>query len=253
MPTSAPWLAHYDANVPATLAPYPDRTLVDYLADAARTQPGKPALLFKGATMTYGELERASDACAAAFAALGVRRGDRVGLLLPNCPQFFVAELGAWKLGAIVAPLNPIYTEHELEGPIRDHGIETLVTLTRFYERVKHVQPRTGLRRVIATNIKEHFPPILRLLFTLFREKKRRRPHHARARRPRFRAAAARSTAAASSSARALHADDPAVLLMSGGTTGTPKGVVGTHGALRHRRPADPASGTKPRCAAATT
>ena len=170
MSTVAPWLAHYDPDVPATLAPYPARTLVDYLADAARNQPDKPALLFKGATMTYGQLERLSDACAAAFAALGVRRGDRVGLLLPNCPQFYVAEFGAWKLGAIAAPLNPIYTEHELEGPLRDHAVETIVTLTRFYQRVKNVQPRTPLRRVIATNIKEYFPPLLRVLFTLLRE-----------------------------------------------------------------------------------
>src|SRR5439155_1181109 len=121
---------------------------------------------------TYGELDRLSDACASAFAALGIRRGDRVGLLLPNCPQFFIAEFGAWKLGAVVAPLNPIYTEHELEGPIRDHGIETVVTMTRFYQRIKNVQPRTGLKRVIATNIKEYFPPLLRVLFTLLREKR---------------------------------------------------------------------------------
>src|SRR5882672_7521024 len=226
MSTAAPWLAHYDPDVPATLAPYPARTLVDYLADAARTQPGKPALLFKGATMTYGQLERLSDACAAAFAALGVRRGDRVGLLLPNCPQFFIAEFGAWKVGAIVAPLNPIYTEHELEGPLRDHGVETIVTLTRFYQRVKNVQPRTGVRRVIASNIKEFFPPLLRVLFTLLREKKegdRIRlkpgdhdfPHLLlvnRGRRP---------------PAITVSASDRAVLLMSGGTTGTPKGVVG--------------------------
>jgi long-chain acyl-CoA synthetase len=230
MPTAAPWLAHYDPNVPATLAPYPDRTLVDYLAEAARTQPDKPALLFKGATTTYDELERASDACAAAFAGLGIARGDRVGLLLPNCPQFFIAEFGAWKLGAIVAPLNPTYTEHELEGPIREHGIDTLVTLTRFYQRIKQVQPRTGLRRVVATNIKEHFPPILRVLFTLLREKREgdritlepgdydfaRLLRENRGRRP---------------ERAALTATDPAVLLMSGGTTGTPKGVVGSHGA----------------------
>src|SRR6185369_15914770 len=134
MPAS-PWLAHYDPGVPTTLAPYPDRTLVDYVSDAARRQPDSPALLFKGATVTYGQLERLSDACAAAFAALGIARGDRVGLLLPNCPQFFIAQFGAWKIGAIVAPLNPIYTEHELEGPLRDHGIETVLTLTRFYQR----------------------------------------------------------------------------------------------------------------------
>ena len=229
MPASAPWLAHYDANVPATLAPYPDRTLLDYLADAARTQPAKPALLFKGAKMTYGELERASDACAAAFSALGIRRGDRVGLLLPNCPQFFVAELGAWKLGAIVAPLNPIYTEHELEGPIRDHGIETLVTLTRFYRRVKNIQPRTGLRRVVATNIKEHFPPILRLLFTLVREKKDGDRITLEPGDLDFKTLLSANRGREVERAR-LRAHDPAVLLMSGGTTGTPKGVVGTHG-----------------------
>jgi long-chain acyl-CoA synthetase len=227
---SAPWLAHYDPDVPATAAPYPNRTLVDYVTETARSVPGRPALLFKGATTTYGELERLSDACAAAFTSLGIKRGDRIGLLLPNCPQFFIAQFGAWKIGAIVAPLNPIYTEHELEGPIRDHGIETMVTLTRFYQRVKNIQARTGLKRVIATNIKEHFPATLRVLFTLFREKKdgdrvRLKPGdhdfahlllvnrtHAPQRAP-------------------LAGDDPAVLLMSGGTTGTPKGVVGTHGA----------------------
>jgi long-chain acyl-CoA synthetase len=228
MIAAAPWLAHYDADVPATLAPYPDRTLLDYLADSARERPDGAALLFKGATMTHAELQRLSDEFAVALAGLGVRRGDRVALLLPNCPQFFVAELGAWKIGAIVAPLNPTYTAQELEGPLRDHDIETIVTLTRFYGRVKQVQPRTPLRRVIATSIKAHFPPLLRLLFTLFREKRdgdrialsqgdheygRLLAAH-RGRRP---------------DRAAIAGDDPAVLLMSGGTTGTPKGVLGRH------------------------
>src|SRR6266852_3209124 len=172
MTAPAPWLSHYDADVPATLAPYPDRTLVDAIAEFARTQPDRPAMLFKGARVTYGELARLSDACAAAFSALGIGRGDRVGLLLPNCPQFLIAQFGAWKVGAIVAPINPTYTERELEGPIREHGIETIVTLTRFYQRVKQVQRGTPLRRVIATNIKEYFPPLLRVLFTLAREKR---------------------------------------------------------------------------------
>ena len=78
MSTAAPWLAHYDEGVPATLAPYPDRTLVDYLADAARERPDAPALLFKGAAISFAHLERLSDACAAAFLSLGIRRGDRV-------------------------------------------------------------------------------------------------------------------------------------------------------------------------------
>ncbi|MGC4083591.1 MAG: AMP-binding protein [Vicinamibacterales bacterium] len=173
MPTSrAPWLAHYDPSVPATLAPYPSKTILDYVSEHARTRPDATALIFKNTKVTWRQLERESDAFASALAERGVVRGDRVGLLLPNCPQFFVAELGAWKLGAIVAPLNVTYTEHELEGPLRENGVETIVTLTRFYDRVRHVRPRTPLKRVIVTNIKEYFPPVLKLLFTLVREKK---------------------------------------------------------------------------------
>src|SRR5579864_9631671 len=170
MPIASPWLAHYDAGVPPTLQPYPRRTLIDYLADAARGHPDAPALVFKGATITYGQLDRLSDAFAAALSALGVKRGDRVALLLPNCPQFLIAEFGGWKIGAIMAPLSPIYTGRELEAQLGSEGIETIVTLTRFYPRVKELQPRTPLKRVIATNIKEYFPPMLRALFTLARE-----------------------------------------------------------------------------------
>ena len=230
MISTAPWLAHYDAGVPPTLAPYPSRTLLDYVSDIARERPHDPALLFKGTSLSYAALERMSDACAAAFAGLGVRRGDRVGLLLPNCPQFFIAELGAWKLGAIVAPLNPTYTEHELEGPLRDHGVETIVALTRYYHRVKNIQARTPVRRVVATNIKEHFPPILRTLFTLFREK-RDGDRVALAAGDYDFAALVRRHAADRPPREGLTPDDPAVLLMSGCTTGTAKGVLGTHGA----------------------
>src|SRR5713226_5821102 len=116
----------YDAGVPSTLAPYPDRTLLDYLADLARDRADHPALLFKGATISWSDLERLSDACASAFTALGIKRGDRIALLLPNCPQFSIAQFAAWKLGAIVAPLNPMYTEYELEPSLREHGIGTI-------------------------------------------------------------------------------------------------------------------------------
>jgi len=225
-----PWLDHYDAGVPETLAPYPARTLLDYISDHARTHPNGRALLFKGATMTYAGLERLSDAFASALQSIGVERGARVGLLLPNCPQFFIAELAAWKIGAIVAPLNPIYTEAELEGPMRENGIETVVTLTRFYERVKHVQSRVPIRRIIATNIKEFFPPILRALFTLFREKKDGDRVSLAPGDHDF-ATLLKAHANASPVRAPITPDDPAVLLMSGGTTGTPKGVLGTHGA----------------------
>ncbi|MGE0448297.1 MAG: long-chain fatty acid--CoA ligase [Vicinamibacterales bacterium] len=228
--TRAPWLAHYDRGVPDSLAPYPNKTLLDYVTELARSHSGAPALLFKGATMTWAELERDSDRFAAALAHLGVRRGDRVALLLPNCPQFFVAELAAWKLGAIVAPLNPIYTEHEIEQPLREHGVETIVTLSRFYERVRRVRARTPVKRVIVSNIKEYFPPLLRVLFTILREK-RDGDRVALADGDLRYADLMREHADHRPPRAAIGPDDPAVLLMSGGTTGTPKGVLGRHGA----------------------
>ena len=223
-----PWLGHYDPGVNATLAPYPPRTLLDYVSESAERDPDHPAILFKGATVTYKQLDQLSDACAAAFASLGLTRGERIALLLPNCPQFVIAELGAWKIGAILAPLNPLYTEAELETAIRESGATAIVVLTRFYHRIKNLQTRTPLRHVIATNIKDYFPAVLRLLFTLVREKRdgdrvslsagdhdllSLLGRHAGAHVPRA----------------PITVDDPAVLLMSGGTTGTPKAALGAH------------------------
>ena len=96
-----PWIVHYDAGVPSTLAPYPPRTLLEYVADTARQRFDHPALIFKNRRLTYGALERQSQAFAATLREWGVKKGDRVALVLPNCPQFVIAELAAWKAGTI--------------------------------------------------------------------------------------------------------------------------------------------------------
>jgi long-chain acyl-CoA synthetase len=223
-----PWLEHYDHGVPATLAPYATRTLVDCVRETAARLPDHPAILFKGTAISYGSLERASDACAAALLSMGVARGDRIALVLPNCPQFIIVELAAWKIGAIIAPLNPLYTEAELLTALGESGATIAVVLTRFYERVKRVQSKTALRQVIATNIKEYFPRFLKLLFTLVREK-RDGDRISLASGDVFLAALLERHAGTVPPLAPLQPDDPAVLLMSGGTTGTPKAALGTH------------------------
>lgn len=228
---SAPWLEHYDPGIPRAIGSYPEKTLVDVLRERVRREPDAVALVFKGRSISLAELDRASDALAHSFADLGVKHGDRVALVLPNAPQFVICELATWKLGAICAPQNPIYTERELEESLSASQPDTVVTLTPFYKLVKRCQRAAGVKRVIATNIKEYFPTPLRILFTLLKEKqtghritlegddlwlgdllregKGRGPFYSLAK-----------------------PHDDAMILMSGGTTGTPKGAVSDHRGL---------------------
>jgi long-chain acyl-CoA synthetase len=226
-----PWLKTYNKRVPYSLKPYPERTLLDVVSETTRLRPNHTALIFKGRHLSYSKLEKLSDAFANSLVKVGVKKGDRVALLLPNTPQSVITQLGVWKAGGIAAPINPLYTEYELEHLLNECGAEVAVVLTRFYKKVKSIQPRTSLHRVIATNVKEYFPTWLSLLFTLFKEKKggdriELQPddlwlvdllrENANARRPDVR----------------VSPEDPALLLFSGGTTGEPKGAIGTHQAL---------------------
>jgi long-chain acyl-CoA synthetase len=222
------WLAHYDPDVSASLEPYPSDTLIDYLARLAGEHGSRPALLFKGATVTYRQLDEQSTAFAAALATLGVRKGDRVALVLPNCPQFVIAEFGTWKAGAVVVALNPTYSERELEHALESTRAQTVVTLTPFYGRLVNVQGRTSVTNVIATSIKEYLPVTLRVLFTLFKENKDGHRIALRGGDHWFQALL-RANRGAKAPAVTVGADDRAVILSSGGTTGTPKGVVGRH------------------------
>lgn len=226
-----PWLKHYDKDVPHSLAPYPDLTLLEVVAEAARQRPGHPALLFQGGRLSYGEVDRLSAVLASALIELGVEAGERVALLLPNSPQIVLSFLAVWKVGGIAVPLNPLYTEYELEHALGECGAKTVIVLTPFYEKIKSIQPRTPVRNVIATNIKEYLPPVKKLLFTWLREKKDGHRAKLQAGDVWMRDLLSKYKDLAQRYPLAKPAD-PAVLLFSGGTTGTPKAALGTQQAL---------------------
>ncbi|MCM3879108.1 MAG: AMP-binding protein [Vicinamibacterales bacterium] len=222
------WTRQYDPGVPETLAPYPDKTLVDYVRHNAAAKPNASAILFKGSSLSNAELDRLSSAFASGLAGHGVRRGDRVALVLPNSPQFLIAEIGAWKAGAAVLPLNPLYTGSELVEPLRSADVEIVVALTPFYRRLKDIQSQTAVKRIVATNIKEYLPPFLRILFTLAKERKDGHRIALDAGDVWFKDMLTDQPVTMTGPAP----DEPAILLMSGGTTGTAKAVVGLHRSL---------------------
>ncbi len=225
------WFKHYDQGVPTTLAPYPERTLVDVFHESASQRPDHPALLFQGNRISYSDLERLSDAFALALLELGLKPGERVALLLPNTPQMILSVLGTWKAGGIVVPLNPLYTERELEHALHESGAEIAIVLTLFYHKLKALQPRTAVRKVIVTNIKEFLPPIKRILFALLRERKD--GHRIGIQKgDAWLQDLLGKNAGKSFTSRTTDPADPAILLFSGGTTGTPKAALGTHRSL---------------------
>ncbi len=176
-----PWTKRYDPGVPLTLEPYPDKPLHDLLRESAARQPSAPALItpaklpgvgFLSHTMTYGELDRLSDALAAGLIDLGLKKGDRVAIVLPNSTAFAISYFGVLKAGGVVAATNPTYPPPRLQYQINDCDARIVITLSLFYNAVKSIQAGTKVKTVIVTNIKEYLPPLARLLFTLTREKK---------------------------------------------------------------------------------
>jgi long-chain acyl-CoA synthetase len=151
-----PWFASYPPDVPKSLAPYPEKSLYSILEDSARRFPERPAIAWFGRHMSYKELLSEVERFSAVLAALGVKKGDRVGLLLPNCPQYVIGYYATVRLGAVIVGNNPLYTERELTHQLTDAGIEILVTLDQLYDKVAAVREQVGLKEVIATGLEDY-------------------------------------------------------------------------------------------------
>jgi long-chain acyl-CoA synthetase len=113
-----------------------------------------------------------TDRVAAALAGMGVKKGDRIGIFMPNTPQFVIAYFGVLKAGGVVVATNPLYSAREIEYQVNDAGIEIMLVMSNYYNLIKKAQSNTKIRKVIVTNIKEYLPPLLAFLFGLTKEKK---------------------------------------------------------------------------------
>ena len=230
-----PWLKFYDAGVPASID-YPSIPLDRLLSEAAAKHPDQPAAIFGGRlgrrvldrALSYQELDQAVNRLATALQRLGLSKGGRVPIVMPNCPQFVMAFYAVLRAGGIAAPSNFLYTAGELERQVNDAGSEIAIVLSSFYHKVDSIRDRTPLRHIIVTNIKECFPPSLRLLFTLAKERKG--GHHAllTSDRDTWLSRLLKDTPPTPTPVP-VDAEDTACLLSTGGTTGVAKAAQLTH------------------------
>lgn len=223
-----PWLNHYPSEVAPSID-YPKHNLGYLLVDAASRYPKQLAIEFMGTRMTYEQLLQASYRIADGLRGLGLRRGDRVALMLPNCPQMIIAYFGVLLYGGIVVMTNPLYKEGELANQLRDSEASIIITLDIIYPRVEQVKKLTSLQHVVVTSIADYLPFPKNAAYKLKTKSEGLNQHvpnvpsvH------RFKQLLARSqphTVCLEVNAE----EDIALLQYTGGTTGIAKGVMLTH------------------------
>jgi long-chain acyl-CoA synthetase len=235
-----PWLSHYDSGVPATID-IPPVALPTLLSDAARNCGDRPALIFYNTRTSYLQLELEADRFARALIGLGIQRGDRVAICLPNVPQFPIAFFGVLKAGAIAVPTNPLYTPHELRHQLNDCGARAIITLDILYHTVHDVRDETSLEHIIITHVNDYLPFPLSALYPLQRAREMRKEGHAMPPSPsrdpkivEFRDLLAKAESRHGGYTlidlpQPADPDDVAILQYTGGTTGLSKGAMLTH------------------------
>ncbi len=222
-----PWTKFYEPGVPANLA-YPDMTLGGILSQTVSKYPDHTALLFYGRKISYSELDALTNRFAHALAGLGIKKGDRVAIMLPNIPQMVIAFYGVLRTGAIAVATNPLYHEHELEIQLRDSGAETLVSVDMFYPIISRTLPKTSIKNLILCGIRDYLPFPLNLLYPIKARIEKQWVHVKRVP-PIYDFLSLLNAAPATPVITDISPVDTAILQYTGGTTGTPKGAILTH------------------------
>lgn len=164
-----PWYKFWPEGVPKHID-YPEVPLFELLRKTAEKYPDKTAIVYFDRKITYNELNVASDKFTTALVDMGVKKGDKVAIFLPNVPQFVMAYYGVIKTGAIATAISPLYKEREVEHQLSDSEAETIVTLDLLYPLVEKVWEKTKLKRVIVTGLKDYMPKAKAFLGSLLKK-----------------------------------------------------------------------------------
>ena len=227
--TEKPWLAHYPPEVPHTLI-YPSMLVQDYLTKAYEKYPEKVAIHFMGKEITYDELYHSSMKFGNYLQKLGIKKGDRVSIMLPNCPQAVISFYGVLYAGGVVVMTNPLYTEREIAYQMKDSGAKAIIGLDILFPRISKVLKDTNLENVIVTGIKDYLTFPKNLVYPIIQKKQYGMTVKVEHRGINHLFTEIMKTAQPTVVETPFDfEEDLALLQYTGGTTGSPKGVMLTH------------------------
>jgi long-chain acyl-CoA synthetase len=228
--SNKPWQAIYPEQIPAVLS-YEDKPLYSFLKESAEEFPDKVSIHFQGKELTFREVHESALKFAAYLKSIGLQKGERVAVMLPNCPQGVISFFGILMAGGVVVQTNPTYTERELEYQMKDSGAKMILVMDILFPRVSAVASRTDIEHIIVTAIKEYLPFPKNLIYPFIQKKQygivinveHEGNHHL------FSEIMKRKITEEVDTVPIDVNNDLALLQYTGGTTGFPKGVMLTH------------------------